>query len=80
MMDKKKQATLDEARKTLEPVWKCSPDKMTDWVCPDGRKLGEHTEAEVGDLAHELMHKARLHLRRARRLWRAAKRVSAMAN
>jgi len=78
-MDHKKQATLAEARKTLEPVWKCGGDKMTDWVCPDGRKLGEHSSPEIGNLAQELMHKARLHLRRARRLWRAAKRVNAMA-
>ncbi len=76
-MDRKKPGTLAETRKTLEPVWKCGPDKMTDWVCPDGRKLGEHTEAEVGDLAQALMHKARLHLRHAKRLWRAAKRIGA---
>ena len=78
-MDHKKQATLAEARKTLEPVWKCGGDKMTDWVCPDGRKLGEHSEAEVGTLAQALMHKARLHLRHAKRLWRAGKRVGASA-
>jgi len=79
-MDKKKQATLAEARKTLEPVWTCNGDKMTDWVCPDGRKLGEHTAPEIEVLAQALMHKARLHLRRAKRLWRAAKRVSALAS
>jgi hypothetical protein len=78
-MDKNKQATLAETRKMLEPVWKCKGEKMTDWVCPDGRKLGEHSEAEVGTLAQALMHKARLHLRHAKRLWRAGKRVGASA-
>jgi hypothetical protein len=78
-MDRKKQGTLAEARKTLEPVWKCNGDEVADWVCPDGRKLGDHSGAEVGNLAQGLMHKARLHLRHARRLWRAAKRIGASA-
>ena len=78
-MDKKKQGAVAETRKTLEPVWKCIGDKMVDWVCPDGRKLGEHTGTEVGNLAQELMHRARLHLRHAKRLARASRLVGASA-
>jgi hypothetical protein len=76
-MAKKKQGTLAETRKMLEPTWKCGGDKVLDWVCPDGRRLGDHTGAEIQGLAEELMHKARLYLRQARRLARASKRVGA---
>jgi hypothetical protein len=75
-MEKNRQDTLAQTRKTLEPAWECRGNNMSDWVCPDGRRLGEHTGPELGCLADALKHRARLHLRQARRLARAAKTVS----
>jgi hypothetical protein len=78
-MAKKTQGTLAETRKALEPAWKCIGDRVADWVCPDGRRLGDLSGTEVGNLAEALMHKARLYLRHARRLARASRRVGAGA-
>ena len=79
-MAKKLQDTIARTRKTLEPTWTCSGDALAEWVCPDGRKLGEHSGTEVRKLANGLMHRAKLHLRRAKRLARAAKTVDRTRN
>jgi hypothetical protein len=74
-MAKKLTDVVALTRRTLEPAWTCGGDKVAEWVCPDGRRLGEHTGTEVRRLANEIMHRAKLHLRRAKRLARAAKTV-----
>ena len=71
-MEKKRQDVLAQVRRTLEPAWKCGGNRKSDWVCPDGRKLGDHTETEVGALTEELRHRAGRHMKRARGLERAA--------
>jgi hypothetical protein len=72
---KKALDVVASTRRVLEPAWTCDGDTMTEWVCPDGRKLGQHSGSEVRTLANALMHRAKLHLRRAKRLARAAKTV-----
>jgi hypothetical protein len=71
-MQKKNVDVVAQTRRALEPTWKCNGDKMRDWVCPDGRKVCDHTQIELGVLARELKHRAVLHLRRAKRLVCAA--------